>query len=314
MKKAIKRLLKKIFILILVVFAIYLVFTNISFFRDLAGKDSISMIIDTDSGRDLNDILAIVRVMNDPDVKIEGLLSAQWRLSDPENDSTVMLNDNLNHLILQHFNLPSIPNLRGENLPLQYKDPGKKIPISPASSYILKRASEAPYGEKLNIICLGPVTNLASALEKDPSMAQKIKCYMIGPSYDAARRIWNKNEVNTRLDLDAMDILFNNEDLEMYVMPSNVAESFTLNKLQNRDLFQQKDSLFRLIHSRITEDPGDVDHISASSLALIQAIINPEMSSQNQVVTPPENTQRKIHVFTNIDPIRMEKDWLNIME
>jgi hypothetical protein len=50
------------------------------------------------------------------------------------------------------------------------------------------------------------------------------------------------------------------------------------------------------------------------SLALIQAILHPEMSSQKQVITPPENVQRKVHVYTRIDAGRMNKDLRDAME
>jgi hypothetical protein len=55
------------------------------------------------------------------------------------------------------------------------------------------------------------------------------------------------------------------------------------------------------------------DSIAMGSLALIEAILHPEMSSQKQVVTPPENVQRKIQVYTRIDADRMKKDlWKTI--
>jgi hypothetical protein len=50
------------------------------------------------------------------------------------------------------------------------------------------------------------------------------------------------------------------------------------------------------------------------SLALIQALLHPEMSSQKQVITPPENFQRKIHVYTRIDAERMKKDLWKAIE
>jgi len=45
------------------------------------------------------------------------------------------------------------------------------------------------------------------------------------------------------------------------------------------------------------------------SLALVQAFLNPDLCTQKQLITPPENTQRKIYVYTRIDAERMQKDY-----
>ena len=313
MKKAFKRVLKRIFIFILIALVIYLVVSNLSMIRDLARKSKISLIIDTDAARGYDDLISITRLVMNQEVELSGLLSAQWRLYDLDNDSTVMLNHDLNYLILKHFNLTQLPRYRGEELPLGFIGTEGKT-MSPASAIILKRASEVPPGEKLDLVCLGPVTNLAKALEQDPSMSMKIRCYLMGPSYDPARRVWNKNEINTRLDLDAMDALLNNSDLEINLMPENIAKELILNKKLVLEKFSQKDSLFRYIYSRIEEETLGMDYINLESMALIQAILSPEMSSQKQVITPSENTQRKINLYTRIDPVRMEKRIWKVMQ
>ncbi|MCK4853730.1 MAG: hypothetical protein KAT31_05705, partial [Bacteroidales bacterium] len=113
MKTALKRILKRIFIFIVIAFIVYLVVSNISFFRDLTRRDKLSLIIDTDSAHGQDDIMAIVRFLLEEEVVLEGLLSAQWRLADLDNDSTVELNQAVNQYILKHFNRTSVPNLPG---------------------------------------------------------------------------------------------------------------------------------------------------------------------------------------------------------
>ncbi len=313
MKTALKRILKRIFIFIVIAFLVYLVVSNINFFRDLTRRDKLSLIIDTDSAHGQDDIMAIVRVLLEEDVVLEGLLSGQWRLADLENDNTVGMNQVVNQQILKHFNLTNTQNLPGAAVPVM-SIKNRDRTSNAASAYIIKRASETPAGEKLNLVCLGPVTNLASALITVPDIASKITCYIMGPWYEPSNRVWNKNEWNTKNDLDAMDILLNTKDLELYIMPATIGQDLVIDRSQSLGKFPLRDSLFdNMVESWKALDLRN-DSIPMGSLALIQAILHPEMSSQKQVVTPPENVQRKIHVFTRIDADRMEKDLWKAIE
>jgi len=313
MKTALKRILKRIFIFIVIAFLVYLVVSNINFFRDLTRRDKLSLIIDTDSAHGQDDIMAIVRVLLEEDVVLEGLLSGQWRLADLDNDNTVGMNQAVNQQILKHFNLTNTQNLPGAAVPVM-SIKNRDRTSNAASAYIIKRASETPAGEKLNLVCLGPVTNLASALITVPDIASKITCYIMGPWYEPSRRVWNKNEWNTKNDLDAMDILLDTKNLDLYLMPATIGQDLVIDRSQSLGNFPLRDSLFDNIVENWKALDLNNDSIAMGSLALIQAILHPEMSSQKQVITPPENVQRKIHVYTRIDADRMKKDLWKAIE
>ena len=313
MKTALKRILKRIFIFIVIAFLVYLVVSNISFFRDLTRRDKLTLIIDTDAAHGQDDILAIIRFLLEEEVMLDGLLSAQWRLADLENDSTVEMNRAVNQYILKHFNQTNIPNLPGAASPVANLK-NRDRTSNRASAYIIKRASETPAGEKLNLVCLGPVTNLATALLAVPDIAPKINCYIMGPWYEPSRRVWDKNEWNTKNDLDAMDILLNTKDLDLYIMPATIGQDLVIDRSQSLGRFPLRDSLFENIMVDWKALDLKNDSIPMGSLALIQAILHPEMSSQKQVVTPPENVQRKVHVYTRIDAARMKKDLWDAIE
>jgi purine nucleosidase len=313
MKTALKRILKRIFIFIVIAFLVYLVVSNISFFRDLTRRDKLTLIIDTDAAHGQDDILAIIRFLLEEEVMLDGLLSAQWRLADLENDSTVEMNQAVNQYILKHFNLTNIPNLPGAVSPVANLK-NRDRTSNRASAYIIKRVSETPAGEKLNLVCLGPVTNLATALLAVPDIAPKINCYIMGPWYEPSRRVWDKNEWNTKNDLDAMDILLNTKDLDLYIMPATIGQDLVIDRSQSLGRFPLRDSLFENIMEDWKALDLKNDSIPMGSLALIQAILHPEMSSQKQVITPPENVQRKVHVYTRIDAARMKKDLWDAIE
>jgi hypothetical protein len=54
----------------------------------------------------------------------------------------------------------------------------------------------------------------------------------------------------------------------------------------------------------------EIDTLELNSLALVQAFLNADMSTQKQLIAPPENHQRKIYVYTRIDADRMTKDFI----
>ena len=120
--------------------------------------------------------------------------------------------------------------------------------------------------------------------------------------------VWDKNEWNTRNDLDAMDLLLNTSGLNLHIMPATIARDLVLDRSQSLGMFPLRDSLFD--HITLSWKAMDLknDSIPMASLALMEAVLHPEMSSQKQVITPPENVQRKVHVYTRIDAEKMKKD------
>jgi inosine-uridine nucleoside N-ribohydrolase len=309
MKKVIKRIAGRIFIVLLIAFAIYLLIGNIDFIRDLAIREKTIVIIDSDAANGVDDLCSIMRIMKAEEVEVRGLLSAQWRLADLENDSCIVSSQLLHRFVLEHFRKPNIPCSSGYDLPLLYTK-GKDNSLNAAASVINKTVRELPYGEKLNMLCLGSATNLASAILEWPEISDKIICYIQGPAYNPSRRAWNKNDVISRLDLEAMDILLNDKDLEIHLLPANVADDFMLARPGDLENMVDADTLSKFILERCMSLQADADSIPCSSLGLIEAFLNPDMASSKQLITPPENSQRKIYVYTRINVDRMKKDFL----
>jgi inosine-uridine nucleoside N-ribohydrolase len=313
MKKAIKRILKRIFVFIIAGLILYLIISNIDLIRELASSEKTRVLIDADAANGLDDVFSVLRMLEDEEVELQGLHSAQWRLTDLDNDSTVWLNQGVNRLILEHYRKSRIPHFAGSGVPLIYSG-GSNVSENLASTAILRAVQDLPYGEKLNLLCLGSATNLASALLENPGISDKIICYIQGPFYDPTRRAWNKNDPVTRLDLEAMDLLLNNDLLQINLIPANVA--FELNLLKSAVLedFSGNDKLSLYIRKYIRKNFPDTDSIPVPGLALVEAFLNPDLATQKQLVTPPENTQRKIYAYTRVDTDRMLKDFRKSLE
>ena len=89
-----------------------------------------------------------------------------------------------------------------------------------AEDYIIKASKK--YTNNLTIICLGPLTNIAKAIIKDPSLPKRIKNIIImGTSY-------NPNETspyiefNVRVDIPSAQIVFNAPFPNMHIITHEV--------------------------------------------------------------------------------------------
>lgn len=49
-------------------------------------------------------------------------------------------------------------------------------------------------------------------------------------------------------------------------------------------------------------------------LALIEAMLRPDLATEVEVMTPPENTQRKVWMYDSIDTKGMRKDYWMVAE
>ena len=304
----IKRLLKRIFFILLGIFLLYVIVSNIGFFQNIVEANNEMVIIDADTGNEMDDMYAITRALLENKIDVIGLCSTQWFNHPEAGDSTVWISQQLNEKILRRLNMTHIPNPIGAEDPLRFWDE----PVankSPAAEYIMKRADELPGGEKLNVVILGAATNLASALIMKPEIAGKIRCYIMGLKYEPMKRIWDKNEFNTRNDLDAMDYLLNNEELEMWIMTATTSAELVFTKQEIFEAMDGRQGIWELLVDRWKTKYPDHDQWIMWDIAIIEAIIHPDLATVREIYTPDENTHRKVHVYTRINVKSMKKDF-----
>ncbi len=282
------------------------VITLISYGKKIKRPDTFSMIIDSDSGNEIDDLFAITYALIHPKLEIIGLSSAQWNMHPRAGDSSVYVSQKINEDLLRLHDTIEIPHPLGANDQTGYWGDTKPIP-SDAANFILERAKATPYGKKLNIVTLGAVTNLATAIMLDTTIVKKIVWYGMGLSYDEKFRVWNKNEFNTRNDLDAMDYLLNREGLETHIMTTNTSRSYTFGRVETNDLIEARGPKWDYLVDRWKKiAPQSRDWIMWD-VALIQAIMNPDLVTEKEVSTPDENVSRKIFVYTWIDEEKMKR-------
>ena len=269
------------------------------------------VIIDSDTGNEIDDVPAIALALLGNKLDVIGLTAAQWNRVEVCGRNTMMESWELNNRILEYLNMNNIPSLKGAEEMV-----GKQWAIQPprqseASDFIIKHALSQKPGEKLTVIVTGAATNIASAVMLEPAIAEKISVYFIGTNYVFERNAISKNEFNVRNDLNAFDVLLNTKNLELHIMPANVTKNLVFSKEEIYAL-KGKNKLSDLIIERWDNVARDFNEWIMWDIAIIQAVRHPEWVTETLHDTPDENTPRKIYLYTKIDDKRIKEDFWKV--
>ncbi len=203
------------------------------------------VILDIDSAGD--DILAVLYMALNPQVKLEGVTTVTGASGDIVQATWVALNT----LELAGSKVPVYAGcekplaekkeaaggdpvnfdeeLRWKfgsrldlfNMPAQR--PGREAGKQSAVDFILERINQNP-GE-ITLVTTGPLTNVARAIEKDASVASKVKeAYVLGGSFHVPGNMTPVTEYNIRADAEAAKIVFNS-DMRITLVPLDVCEN-----------------------------------------------------------------------------------------
>ena len=185
---------------------------------------------------------------------------------------------------------------------------------SAAAYEIIKQAKATPEGEKLTVIALGALTNVASAVYIDPSIESKIALYWLGTTYDFEKDILKKNDFNCMMDMQALEVLLMSK-VEMNIIPVSVASAMTMNYEETNEKLRGKSELGNLLCDRWYNhlDGGRITR-TIWDLALIQAMIYPEWTEQKTITTSRDNGSRQINYYKSIDADKMRNEFFEVME
>lgn len=118
--------------------------------------------------------------------------------------------------------------LDGPNLP----DPTMPLQDGHAVDFIINQIRDHPPGS-ITLCPLGPLTNIATALQKAPDIAPKVaKIVLMGGGYFEGGNITPTAEFNIYVDPHAADIVFKSE-IPIVVMPLDVTHKALVTKPRN---------------------------------------------------------------------------------
>ena len=266
------------------------------------------VIIDADTGNEVDDLYAVVRGLIEPSWQVLGLNATQWQASHWATDKSMEDSHRLNDILLSYLKIDQVASNRGADNRLY--DWGNKTQTSAASMFIVNEALESQ-NEKLVVIALGALTNIASAILDEPSITEKIKLYWLGSSYDFETQSMKNIDFNSVMDIQAVDVILNS-NVELHIIPNHVSGKMKFD-------WEETENQFRGIH-HLTDYLLDrwYLHVDAGirertiwDLALIQAVIFPEWAEEVKVMTSKERGQREIWMYRDIDAQKMRDEFFS---
>ena len=280
--------------------------------------------LDADTGNETDDVYAIIRLLAEPTIDVVGLSSAhfnnadlvafdKWNQYPTQNIRTVAISQQLNEEILQVMGKESIMHPIGADRQIGRAWGGTEPRPSAATEQLINAVRKLKPGEKLDILCLGALTNVASAILIAPTILPQIRCYALGAKYNTQTAAWDKNEFNIRNDLNAFDYLLNNTALDFTVMPINAALPF---RFQRDTLYARIDDTIptqRLLKQRWQDTNPQDKARTLWDLALVEAYLLPKKATIREIMTPPENTKRPLKAYSNIDPKALTDDFWRVI-
>ncbi len=161
----------------------------------LASLSPLPVFVDTDIGDDIDDALALALLLCSPEVSVVGI-------------STVFgdtyLRARLAVYLLQTYGFSGIPVAAGQELPLLLRHrpsgvcqatvlPEKlALPLSSLSGSELLLQIAHMYPGQLTLLCLGPLTNVALALQQEPDLGSLLRqVFFMGGASRLSRPDWN---------------------------------------------------------------------------------------------------------------------------
>jgi len=270
-------------------------------------NEPIKFILDSDTANEIDDLFAIAYLLGEDTAKIDflGLNSAQW-FHVWSGDSTVYQSQQLNEELLRIAGRMDLPHPLGADLIMGKPWGDYDARDSPAARFIIEQAQALPAGEKLAVMCIGAATNLASAIALKPAIKEKIVAYTLGFRYDFEQGYWNKDEFNIRRDLNAANYLLNAEGLELHVMPISVAIKYAWDRTETFDHLASAGEMGAYLRRRWETNATNDQTRIMWDVALLQAFLEPSQGNEIHVATPPENTQRRVWLYDDIDAEGME--------
>ena len=261
-----------------------------------------SVIVDADTGNEVDDLFALARILMDPTVEVSALNAAHWQTSHWAEVRSMEKSHRLNQQLLGEMGL-SIPTFRGGAARMY--DWGDRAQHSAAASEIIRQARER---DSVEILVLGALTNVASAVFIAPEIAPKLRIYWLGTSMDFDTGVLKRNDFNALMDPYALDLLLDST-APMHIIPVNTAAAMEIS--------------YEVLEKEIGSHPLGgyliqrwTDHLDGSrasrtlwDLALVDVFLRPEIGRVKTITTSRDSGNRPIRFYETIDAQEIYRDF-----
>jgi len=259
-------------------------------------QEKLKIILDADTANEVDDPYAIVRAFAEPTWEILALNATQWRTSQWSSDRSMEDGHRINQVLAAYLKPENTKILRGGHRRMY--DWGDMALHSAATYNLIQEAHLQKKGEKLTVVALGALTNVASAVFIDPTISSKIKLYWLGSTYDFEKKVSKRTDFNCMMDPQAIELLLSSE-VEMHILP--VSE---VNQMQSKFSDAKKHLAGKhplgdyLVQHWFDHDDGGREVRILWDIALIEAMVHPEWVTEVKV----DNFENKnVFLYKDID-------------
>ena len=289
----------------------YLALICLLVFTQLLPAQRQPLILDADTANEVDDPFAIARLLLDSTVEVLALNATQWEPSHYAVPNTALASHRLNNALLAYLSITDVPSLMG-GVDRLY-DWGDLAQPSAAALEIVRRAEALSEGERLPVIALGALTNVASAILLAPATAPKIDLYWLGSKYDFDGIGMTKRDFNCVMDVQALEEVLNSE-IALHILPVSEASvlQFTYDEVREQS---PPDHPFTGFLLRLWEDHRDGGRLQRIlwDIGIVELFLHPELAESVEVPLPRANGERLVTYYRNLDVNAIKADFWNAL-
>lgn len=279
------------------------------------------VIINTDIGGDFDDTLALALALNSPEIQVVGVITTKQHIRDKALFARKLL-DAAGRPDVPVFYAGQVLGDDGYMNVLEYgflsdDDQAKSDEENRISSqtieFLVRMLNEKP-GE-ITLVSLAPNTNIAQALEQDPSIGEKIKAvYAMGGVLDREGGKREHPEHNYRVDRQAFNALCRQTSFPVYFLPRNLTYDVFLPADVLREQRERSPFASCLWHlaKKFSERTG-YDSFRLSDPITVGAVVKPDLyvsaphhfhrseTKKGEIALARPTEQGNVHCFTDFD-------------
>ncbi len=243
-------------------------------------------VLDTDTYNEIDDQFALVQMMLSHErIKVEGIYAAPFsmneRADNPEKGMELSYDEILR--LLERINVAHEKFVfKGVK---EYVGSAKNVIEAPAVDELIKKAHEGSADNPLYVIAIGAISNVASALIKDPSIKEKIVVIWLGGN----ALYWpHSYDFNLKQDVGGAQILFDCGVPLVMVPCAGVTTHLTTTVPEVEKYIEPHGEIGKFLAMRFKEYSNDHKGWSKElwDMAAVAWLINEEWTPTNIIPSP----------------------------
>jgi len=275
------------------------------------------VVLDTDTFNEIDDQFALAYLLRATDrVSAEAVYAAPFHndRSSSAGDGMLKSYQEIRRL-LQRLNMDDFPSFSGSEhfLTESGQLTSETVPTSAAVGDLIERALTATHSDRLNIVAIGALTNIASALLIEPEIAERCTVIWLGGHHPN----WPHNkEFNLQGDISATRVVFDS-GVPLYVVPCNgVASHLLTSATELARYLELDDPLCRFLYDRFVEygpadgvwtkeiwDVGAVAWLTLPDAVESYTLATPRIAEDGSYIHDPRRTQCRFAYKLNRDAV-----------